>query len=486
MRSEFTYRYGLFITLCVFVMSASQVPVQAGWQNTEIYQGNAGIAQPRIWGDQVVWLEGTYGSYAVKAHNLKTGVTQTLASAANNDDLAISGDIVIWKQRHTSYGNPNYVHYYNLKTNATGALVLGVSPDIDGNTLIYSYDTYGNGNGYRLFYRDLQTGANGRVTTGTSNELNGVISGSKVLWGSGNLYGKDINTSQNYSVATTGYNEYSVDIAGNIAVWVDNRAGDNRVYGKNLISGDTFAAMASGRTQEVPHIWGNTVVYSMIEGWNVHAYNIVTGTSELLSPQVSGIYNYNPDVSGDRAVFYQRNYNGGPQNRVVVATYAYLTDQDFGLVPGALPASWVVTGLGTATVEQDPNSGNCYAQLTTGSPVTLSQLLDTPAGSFDLLFDYDFLTTDPLAELTIEMNGIPLGTLTAPSELVGDWTTHSIRVGDASLLGQSDVTLSFTFDAPDSGRQVLIDNVRLLQVVPEPASVALLGLAGVALVCRRR
>ncbi|MEX2215984.1 MAG: choice-of-anchor tandem repeat NxxGxxAF-containing protein [Phycisphaeraceae bacterium] len=102
--------------------------------------------------------------------------------------------------------------------------------------------------------------------------------------------------------------------------------------------------------------------------------------------------------------------------------------------------------------------GNFVASLTTGSPVTLTQNIDTPlVGPVNLEFDYLFETTT--GQLDVLLDGMLLGTINAPVLPDTAFESASFLV-DGSLLNLAGVNLTFLFDGP-TGSHVLLDNVVL-------------------------
>jgi hypothetical protein len=94
--------------------------------------------------------------------------------------------------------------------------------------------------------------------------------------------------------------------------------------------------------------------------------------------------------------------------------------------------------------------------VTMTSPVTLSQIVDTPGAAFNLEFDFLFETI--VGQLTVLLDGIVLGSISAPTVPGTDFTTRSILVNNPSLLGRTDINLEFRLDVP-SGSTVLLDNI---------------------------
>lgn len=150
--------------------------------------------------------------------------------------------------------------------------------------------------------------------------------------------------------------------------------------------------------------------------------------------------------------------------------------------------NWQTTGPGEATTTSDNvGQNNTAAQLTTSSPVTLSQLVETPDQTFRVQFDYAFLTAD--GTLDVALDAQTLDSLTSPLDsdidsAIAQFERFSVDVDDASLQGLTDALFELRFDGP-ADAQVLIDNVSLA-AVPEPASLALLALPAGLLLGRPR
>ena len=154
-----------------------------------------------------------------------------------------------------------------------------------------------------------------------------------------------------------------------------------------------------------------------------------------------------------------------------------LKNGDFG---GGGYSGWDVTGDGSVDIVNYPGSSNPAARMTTGSPVSLSQLLDTPAEDFVILFDYDFEDATGLIDVYLE--GLLLGTV---SGVQGALTEHSILVDNPALQGLTAAELRFEmYCVPDAPGVVgYIDGI---MVVPEPGTLSLLALGGLAALRRRR
>ncbi len=105
--------------------------------------------------------------------------------------------------------------------------------------------------------------------------------------------------------------------------------------------------------------------------------------------------------------------------------------------------------------DSEPNN-SYWAQLTTDGPVVLYQVISTPDGSFELSFDYQFLTTT--GTLDVLLDSVVLGSIHAPAASAGVPSSFRLIVNDAMLFGLEDAVLAFRFDGPTDS-QILLSNV---------------------------
>ncbi len=211
--------------------------------------------------------------------------------------------------------------------------------------------------------------------------------------------------------------------------------------------------------------------------------------STLLTPDSTGWTLYNANDINERWQIVGVGTNAFGQNRAYLAVPVPLNTTNTipagastFAAPGDL-AGWTPTGAGSASVIADPNDATNYVMsLVTGSPILVDQTVDTPAGAFAIGFDYRFLTVT--GTLTVSVDGVEVASLDAPDWVFDQYTPYSLIVDQPELLGLNDVPLTFSLDGP-TGSQVLLDNITLTELVPEPASLALLACGALALIRRR-
>ncbi|WP_428389461.1 hypothetical protein [Mucisphaera sp.] len=149
--------------------------------------------------------------------------------------------------------------------------------------------------------------------------------------------------------------------------------------------------------------------------------------------------------------------------------------------------SWVVSsGGGTASLVPNPYEpdDDQLLSMVAGSSVSVSQVVDTPAEVFYLLFDYEHRVAGGALDLTLtDRDGrtLVLDRL-APEGILksGGLRRGVVCIDDPSWLGLDHVALDLTFDG-ETGAEVWLDNIRFADVVPAPSGGQAILLAGLLL-----
>jgi probable HAF family extracellular repeat protein len=280
------------------------------------------------------------------------------------------------------------------------------------------------------------------------------------------------------------------DTSSSLAVSINN-SGQMAGYLARTSDSRSHAVLWTGSTQplDLGTLGGNAYALAVnnvaqVVGWSMYASGGVMGVIHFNN----NMYDLNTMVvAGSPQIGRALDINDMGEILVETSSGAgilrpvYMTNSDF---QAPLTGNWNVSGAGSAQTVEYGGAGQYVARLTAGSPVTISQSVTTPPGPFELAFDYQFLSTDPLCEMTVSLAGVEIGSLTAPPVLAGGMTTESWMITDQALRGLDAASLSFTYDGP-SGSQGYLDNITITQT-PEPATLALLAVGGLALIRRRK
>lgn len=118
---------------------------------------------------------------------------------------------------------------------------------------------------------------------------------------------------------------------------------------------------------------------------------------------------------------------------------------------------WAIVGDGSVQVTPP------IATLTApGTPVALTQAITTPNESYEILFDYRFLTES--GRLVVSLDGVPLREITAPSPVTG-LRRERIYVNDVSLMDLENVEFRFEV-LPASDVVLEVTNIGIPKIAP--------------------
>ena len=104
------------------------------------------------------------------------------------------------------------------------------------------------------------------VTTNVAEQENVDISNGTVVWvdnrnGNQDIFGYDVTTGTEFPISTGSYFENHPRISGDLVVWYDGRNGDGDIYGYDLSTGEDFPIRVHPESQNWPDVGREFVVW---------------------------------------------------------------------------------------------------------------------------------------------------------------------------------------------------------------------------------
>lgn len=231
---------------------------------------------PHISGDHIVYAGG-----GIKAYNIVTGVTTTLASGFSVANPEIDGDIAVWTERPGSFFNITMADL-----SAATPVPIAVFP-------------VGSGPG------------------ATGNQLDPKISGDNIIWlapgvgGFNDVFVHNLTTGITTNVSNSAVQDTGHQIDDGVVVWSNNALGDSDVYafdGRGFDGTGTAPTAinlgAAGISDVVPKVSGANIVWD--GNAEVYLYNLDTAvTTQLTSGPATFLTE--PDISGSNVVWSTGN-----------------------------------------------------------------------------------------------------------------------------------------------------------------------------------
>ena len=238
---------------------------------------------------------------------------------------------------------------------------------------------------------------------------------------------------------------------------------ENSIMLNNMILRSSPDVWAGGGGYAQPRISdnGRYVLWTEYDGTRWDLWTLVDGIPTNLTE--GNYYNaLSPDVNNDGLVVFasveSSSYPYGSD------AYLYTPDPETLIVynghfDGETFFGWEPVE-GDGSVQLVSSGGGFAAELTSGSPVSITQPLDVPAGSSTLSFGLDFLTAN--GTLTVTLGGYELAQLTSADDTEPGFTPVEIEIATTPPLGEEGAVLEFELDDA-SPATVQLDDIQMTE-----------------------
>jgi len=520
--------------MALAVCLALAAPAAAEWTVTQVTDNTVNELYPQVSGSNIVWNAFVGSDLEVFFHEGRTGTTTQLTDNDRTDyQPVISGSNVAWRDVPAGGLGSICVWDGTSTTTYSHASISYQDPQISGDHVVWRGWDSGQGD---IFYTDGGSVQRATYTSGIEGAPR--ISGARAVWtatasgGSGqNVYLYDGATVTELGNGTV-YGD--PDISADYVVWsaVDPVNGDGDIYGYDGATTAQFNFEFGAQPNHLsPRVSGEKGVwfgwsddsYALVWGRGLGSYFVTDGLTGTEDPQVSGEYvvwsefdgndteifawdwqtrtvvqltdndytDSDPHISGSTIVWSGIGLDGGTDREIMMAvnldgTTEYLTygeDQESQLNGG----SDEIGGI-DALFDEITGEGEFSGQF---DPTPLDEL--DPEVFEDITF---FMPTDPVMMWDIQFTGEFIGQV----ELTFCYDDSALLPG----FDEADLWVWHTLEGPPVSWEMLTVTDRDLDAntitvlttgfsefaigspVPEPATMSLLALGGLALLKRKR
>jgi hypothetical protein len=498
------FRFMLTAGLGTLVVSSAALAVPAGWEVTQLTDNDLTDQEPRIGGGTVVWQQ-TDANFNNQVHyyDLNTGTSGALTNNSVDDDRPdVFGSTVAWeRERRVSGVDQSDIV---IKTIGGGETY---SDSFLGNTGADDYDPSVGPGGVafsRIEGTDVQIytidgGSANKITSTTYFNENPEMSDTSgdLVWegadptrNEADVFAYDASAGTTHRLTNNSEEVDAPAASGDLVIATAPTATGDNLFLYDTSNDTTTQLTDTSIAPAYPRISGETVVWQRGSNEDLMVYNRQEARSFLLNGGKTGVADEEPDVHNGKIVW--RQTIDGQDSEIMLAQRIEGPKR----ITLSLTGDQTVDGLGfsvegtfydnssVAIIEDPLDSSNHVLEMEDpdaqdGYEVAISRRIDTyPADELDLGFDYRFLTD---GKLEVLIDGVVEHTINAPDSGEGRDSFASYADTLTVTPGINELTLKLSNVGDPS---IHLDN--MTAAVPEPGTLALLGLAAPLALRRRR
>lgn len=244
---------------------------------------------PAVYGDVVVWADGSSGDYDLFAKvgsNAKISILED--ENASQKNISIFENKIVWVDFSTSIAKIYYCEIIDGIASSpmllSASQYLQTNPDIHGDYAVWQEQ---RGGFYDIVLFNLKTQECRYLTLAEADQSNPKIYGNVVVWqdsrsGNIDIYAYSIDDEREFAVCTNEYDQKMPDVFGDYIVWEDERDGLTQIYCYDLKAYRVFKLNGSQVAQTKPAVSDKACVW--VEGNNIKAGIWPERTLEVINP----------------------------------------------------------------------------------------------------------------------------------------------------------------------------------------------------------
>ena len=293
------------VTAVPIVANAIYVEPTPVWDLGVRDSSSIDLTDPDIWEGVGVWAD---ANGYITIQDWEAGGLDTFYSAGDAVYPAISSEYVVWTEKKDDASGDIYAA--DLLTKTPVVVAAGAAeqnwPAIYDDRVVYT--TRSGSEDFEIEFADLSASTTMALTNDAFEQYDPVIASETVVWvddrnGNEDLYGWDLVAGEEIAITVADGMQRKPAIDGDRVVWQDSRSGGWDIYMKDLSTGEEVPVCTADSLQERPDIRGDVIVwYDQRNGHtDIYAYDISEGKEWRVTEDTGS--QYRPATDGYHIVW---------------------------------------------------------------------------------------------------------------------------------------------------------------------------------------